>query len=151
MIPHRVTRHEEICPELRLRILLALLHWAGSTFNQSQVQTLRDMLKVVAWIPVADRCLGDIISFSHFQATSTGHFMLFPYFHISIHQNEFVSRQFGSNCFNVNSLVCKLILLRFVMLGAAFDPKENLPQLHVVQRRPTGIVEKFTVPAVEKV
>ena len=81
-----IPRHEEICPGLRLRILLALLHWAGSTFNQSQRQNLRDMLKVVAWIPVADRCLGDIISFSHFQATCTGHFMLFPYFHISIHQ-----------------------------------------------------------------
>ncbi len=37
------------------------------------------------------------------------------------------------------------------MLGAAFDPQENLPQLHVVQRCSTGIVEKFTVPTGEKV
>ena len=81
MIPHCVTRHEEICPELRLRILLALLHWAGSTFNQSQMQNLRDMLKVVAWIPIADRCLGDIISFSHFQFSG---YMHWPFHAISI-------------------------------------------------------------------
>ncbi|CAJ1365763.1 unnamed protein product, partial [Effrenium voratum] len=42
---------EEMPQELLSQILLALLHWAGKSFNSTQLEVLAELLRKVEWVP----------------------------------------------------------------------------------------------------